>query len=149
MFIGRTDLDATVYPEISSIMLRYSEVVFNACASRAEGDLESYLAARYDISAELTKTGTSRNAYLLSLAITLAIYYIYTLQETIPAHRQKMYDQAITVLGLIRDGKQTLPGVDPAPVPDPPTVSGQIGYGSNARRPTLLNPVTGQNIIGI
>mgnify|MGYP001811126753 CR=1 FL=1 len=144
MFLTKQDLSATVYPEIVALMSRYTDVVIEMNFNLAEGDLQSYLASRYDIGAELAKEGADRNAYLLSLAITLAIYYLYTLQETIPAHRTKMYDQAIAVLGLIRDGKQTLPGVDPAPTPESP-VLGQIGYGSNARRPSLVASFPGNS----
>lgn len=138
MFLNKSDLDATVYPEIVSLMTRYGDAIVNMNFNRAEGDLEAFLSGRYDIGAELAKTGNARNKYLLSLSLDLAIYYIYTLQETIPAHRTKRYEQAIAMLKMIQDGKSTLPGVDPAPVPDPLPLSGQIGFGSNPRRAQLI-----------
>lgn len=140
MFLTKADLDATVYPEILNMMARFSDAILNMNFSRAEGDLEAYLGGRYDIAVELAKTGGARNKYLVSLSLDLAIYYIYTLQEIIPAHRTRLYDQAIAMLKMIQKGDSVLPGVDPAPVPDSAPI-GQIGYGSNPRRPSLLDPI--------
>lgn len=138
MFLSKSDLDATVYPEITTMMVRYSDAIINMHLIAAEGDIEMYLAARYAIRPELDKTGNARHKYLLTIARDLAIYHLYSLQETIPAHRTKRYEQAIAMLKMIQDGKSTLPGVDPAPVPDPLPVSGQIGFGSNPRRASLI-----------
>ena len=142
MFLTKQDLDATVYPEIVSLIARYSDAILNMNFNRAEGDLEAYLSGRYDIGTELARSGATRNKYLLSLSLDLAIYYIYTLQETIPAHRTKRYEQALVMLKMIQDGKSTLPGVDPAPVPDV-LPAGQIAFGGNLPRATLNNPLRG------
>ena len=141
MFLSLVDLDATIYPEIVQMMSRYTDTVITMNLNAAEGDLTLFLATRYDIRAELEKTGDNRNPYLLLLARDLAIYHLYSLQETIPAHRVKRYDQAIAMLKMIQDGKSTLPGVDPAPVSETPVVSGQISYGGNLARATLQNPL--------
>ncbi|GAB3734965.1 phage protein Gp36 family protein [Spirosoma lituiforme] len=143
MFLTKADLDSSLYPEISSMISRYSDAIINMNLVAAEGEIDMYLAARYAIRTELDKTGENRHAYLLTIARDLAIYHLYSLQETIPAHREKRYEQAITLLKLIQQGKSTLPGVDPAPVADAPDAASQIGYGGNARRPTLLNPMVG------
>lgn len=141
MFLTKKDLDASLYPEISQLMSRYSDAIIDMNLATAEGEISTMLGARYDIGPELTKTGDSRHRYLLSLARDLAIYHLYSLQETIPAHRTKRYDQAIAMLKMMQDGRSTLPGVPYLPTPDP-VPSGQIASGSNARRPTLLNPRT-------
>ena len=141
MFITKADLNATLYPEIQSLIARYSDAIVEMNIATAVSEIETYLALRYNIRAALDKTGTDRHTYLLSLARDMAIYHLYSLQETIPAHRTKRYDQAIAMLELIQDGKSTLPGVDPAPEPDGPVIGGQIGYGSNPPRATLANPL--------
>ncbi|WP_080058302.1 phage protein Gp36 family protein [Spirosoma aerolatum] len=142
MLLTKQDLNSSLYPEISGMMARYSDAIIAACLNDADGILTAYLGVRYDIAVELAKSGPARNGYLLALAKDIAIYRLYTLQETIPKHRELLYTQAIEQLKMIQAGKGTLPGISPAPVPDPLPV-GQISYGSNPRRATLLGHLPG------
>jgi phage gp36-like protein len=135
MFLTKQDLDASIYPEIVSMIARYSDAIINMHIATAVSEIETMLGGRYDIKPVLAKTGADRHTYLLSLARDMAIYHMYAPQETIPAHRVKRYDQAIAMLELIQQGKSTLPGVDLAPIPENPTVAGQIGWGSGTPRP--------------
>ncbi len=138
MFITKKDLDASLYPEVADLISRYTDAIINMNLANAIGEIQTMLGARFDIDTALAKTGVDRHPYLLSLARDLAIYHLYSLQETIPKHREKRYDQAIEMLKLIQQGKSTLPGVDLAPVPENPVTAGQIGWGSGKPRPTWI-----------
>lgn len=138
MFLTIADLDASLYPEITSLLTRYGQTVALAHLATAEGEIEAYLSVRFNIRPELEKAGSARHKLLLPIARDLAIYHMYSLAETIPAHRTKRYDQGIKMLELMSEGKISLPGVDPAPLPDEPVLTGNIGWGSAPRRPSLL-----------
>ena len=137
MFLVIADLDASLYPEITAMMTRYGQSIVLAHLATAEGEIETYLGARYDIRPQLEKTGDARHKLLLSMGRDLAIYHMYSLAETTPAHRVKRYDQAIKMLEMMAKGEIQLPGVDPAPVPEEPVLTGAIGWGSAPRRPSF------------
>lgn len=139
MFLTTDDLSATLYPDIATMITGHNQTILTMQLATAEAEIEAYLSARYLIRAELDKVGEGRHRYLLSLARDLAVYHLYSLQETMPALRLKRYEQAIAMLKLIQDGKSQLPGVAPVPPPtDPQTAGGQIGWGSRPPRASLV-----------
>ncbi|MEZ0611941.1 phage protein Gp36 family protein [Fibrella sp. WM1] len=137
MFLTRQDLSASLYPEIAGAIANYSETIIRMQLARAEGEIETYLANRYLIRPELEKVGEARHEFLLGLARDLAIYHLYALQETIPEHREKRYDQAIAILRLIQKGESALPGVPMVPTELPAEGAGAIAWGSGKKRVQL------------
>jgi phage gp36-like protein len=138
MFVTKADLSSSIYPEILQMITRYTDAIINMKLSTAESEIETYLAGRYNIRAELDKTGDARHGYLLSLAIDMAIYHLYSLQESIPDHRTKRYEQAIAILKLIMGGKTPLAGVELAPEPETPPTGGSIAWGGSPPRARLV-----------
>ncbi|MGA0556541.1 phage protein Gp36 family protein [Larkinella sp. VNQ87] len=137
MFLTKADLSSDLYPELRELITRYSDTALYAHLVRAEGEIQTYLGARYDIDPELAKTGDNRHKLLLSIAKDLSVYHLYTPLETVPDKRKNRYDQAIRMLEWIAAGKMILPGVPLAPVPEDGPAPGQIAFGYNPRRPTL------------
>lgn len=138
MFLSKSDLNGTLYPEIRNLLSRFDDTVILSALSMAEHEIETYLTLRFDIRPELEKTGTDRHRQLLSIAVDMAIYRLYQLAETIPAHRERTYDRAVDLLKMLGAGKAGLAGVAPAPVPTPENAqTDMVGYGADTRRPRL------------
>lgn len=138
MFLSKTDLSPSLYPQIRDLIARYSDAIILEHCATAESEIESYLGQRYDIRPELEKTGTDRHKLLLQIARDIAIYQLYQLAETIPSIRVKRYDDAIRLLNDIATGKIIMPGVASAPPPEAGTpASEQIEYGGRTPRAPL------------
>jgi phage gp36-like protein len=137
MFLTKADLSTELYSEIRDLITRYSDTAIYSYLVRAVAEIQTYLGSRYDIDPELAKTGEDRNKLLVSLGRDLAVYHLYTPLETTPTKRKDRYDQAIRMLEWLAAGKMPLPGVPLAPVDDQTPLAGQIGYGSNPKRPRL------------
>lgn len=137
MFLTIPDLNTTLYPEIRQLLSRYDEGTITAALASAESEMESYICLRYDSRFALNKTGADRHTLLLTYGRDIAIFRLYQLAETIPAHRERAYDRAIAALELIASGKIGLPGVPAAPVPPTVANSGGIAYGGPPKRVSL------------
>ncbi len=148
MYLTPADIAADLYPEIAAAIGRQdASGALLPHIQRALGLVRSRLATRYDMATELAKSYTSggttdadpRNALLVSIAASIAIYFFYRTQEAMPALRRKHYEDALAELALLQDGKSILDGVPPAPAPDPttPSPAEQIAYASNPKRPRL------------
>lgn len=64
----------------------------------------------YDLTAELQKNGNERNGYLISLALSIALYEVYMRSddEEIPPKVIKNYEDALDALDKIANGKDVL-----------------------------------------
>lgn len=139
MFIQKTDLSVSLYPEVRDMLARYSDVVISEDCQTAESEMEGYLAQRYDIRPELEKTGDARHKFLMQLCVSIAIWNLYQRAETIPNKVVKRYDDAIKSLRDMAKGLIVMPGVASAPQPEPGTPNGdQIGHGSRVPRAALF-----------
>lgn len=138
MFLEKKDLSDSLDHGIRDMLAKHSEsVVLSHCAT-AESVVESYLSRRYLIRPELEKTGNDRNKMLLSVARDLAIYYLYSNSEQIPAIRVKNYDNAIKILDDFKSGDIMLPGVPAAPGPEEGSPDANaISYGGRPPRAPL------------
>jgi len=99
--------------------------VLTEASKIAEDALASCAGVLYDIKPEFIKVGTNRNYYILSLAISIALYNIYQNADDndIPEKVIKNYDDAMNDLQAISKGKNTIDlpprPPDPEPSPDP------------------------------
>lgn len=139
MFITTLDFSSSIFREIREAITRFSETALTECSLRAEQEMISRLAAKYDIVPELAKTGNNRNKMLVGLCVDMAVFHLYKGQENIPNIRVKAYDDAVKLLKDIATGVAALPGVNPAPTEGDNAVKvGQIAWGSKPRRNTDL-----------
>jgi phage gp36-like protein len=80
-----------------------------AAIDTAAGEIDSYLAARYDLPL------SSVPGVIASVAVDIAIYTLYVLNEAggVPESRQLRYDKALQLLAEIEAGERSL-GIDGA-----------------------------------
>lgn len=78
-----------------------------AASNEASGIIRDRLVDKYQIDAELAKSGSSRNAILVRYVLSLAIYSLYSRipDEEVPERVIKDYDDAMNDLKLISQGK--------------------------------------------
>lgn len=83
----------------------------------AMGEINKRLAGRYDMTAVFSKTGDDRDAYILMIAIDIAIYHLYSQKapRQIPEYRQIRYDNALEWL------RDTGTGSNPTDLPPIPS----------------------------
>lgn len=111
MFVNKSDYKGSISTDLLNILLAEDEAVILASSSKtAEDTIKTYAGALYDIDAELAKVGNARNHYLLSLAISIALYNIYQRadDEEVPAKVIKNYEDAIDDLQNISRAKMSL-----------------------------------------
>jgi phage gp36-like protein len=67
----------------------------------------SYLVQKFDIDAELIKTGEARGAELLSNIVDMALYHLHTAisPRNIPELREKRYENALMWLNMCAKGE--------------------------------------------
>lgn len=134
MYIQKIDFSQAIFREIRETISRYSDSLLTQCSLRAEEEVRSRLAARYDIGQELSKTGDNRNAMLVGLTVDIAIYYMYKTQESIPNIRVKAYDDAVAILKDLASGLASLSNIPLAATDGEAVVAGTIAFGSRIQR---------------
>lgn len=124
MFVEKADLKSHIYGyQVDEITGSDDDIVTMAC-SAAEDELRSYLMARgkeierqYDADAILSATGAARNALLLQLCKSIAVYHLIQLCNVDILYEQakERYDRAVAWLRGLRKGDTTLnlPTVNP------------------------------------
>ena len=93
-------------------IINSNEAVRDNANLLAISEARSYLIQKYDIDAELVKTGTARDAQLLSTVIDIALFHLHSriAPRNIPELRQARYDNAIAWLKMCAYGDIT-PGL--------------------------------------
>lgn len=78
-----------------------------AALSRMKSALDR---ANYDVQYIFSRTGTQRDAYLVTLCVDITIYFVMKRlpQRQLPEQRIKAYDEAINYLERLADGKESL-----------------------------------------
>ena len=130
------ELDTNLYEEIREAIARYGESPVYYHIETAMDTVRAKLSARYDLDTEFTAQGTDRNHFILNIVKDIAIYHLYSTQETIPAIRVKRFDDAMAMLKDIQAGKSSLIGLQDAILspPDPNASNLGLSYGSNPQR---------------
>lgn len=126
MYIDKADYKGRISLDLLNMLLEEDEPGILALSSHiAEDTLKSTAGVLYDIDAELIKTSTDRNYYVLSLAISIALYEIYQRsdEESVPEKVIKNHDDAMDDLIKISNGKAVL-NLPPKPVIPPETGTG-------------------------
>jgi phage gp36-like protein len=115
MYITIDELKTALYSyQAQEIADRDSDIPLMNIAA-AEGEVRSYLATRYDVSAIFAAQGEARNPLLLELTKNIAVWYIVRLSnvDLIYQHAKERYDAAVDWLNRVADGKLN-PDLPPA-----------------------------------
>lgn len=112
-FLTSQDFLTRINDRVLELLTHNSDNPVELAANEACGIIRDRLFDKYRIDAELSKTGSSRNAVLIRYALSIAVYSLYSKapDEEIPERVVKDYDDAMEDLRLISQGKlsSTLP----------------------------------------
>lgn len=102
------------------------DLMLDSAEGEAIAMLRKYLDNRYDMNAELSKSGNDRSKVLLRFAKVLVIYFIYERipDDLVPERVVKNYDEVMKALEKIEDGDSDIPGLAPITVTDPNSDTG-------------------------
>jgi len=93
--------------------------VISACIAKADAEIDAYLGKRYQVPL------AAAPAQVVSLAVDLAIYHLYSRRSVVPAIREQNYRQALTFLREVAAGGAVIwseDGEAPRRQEDGPTV---------------------------
>ena len=111
MYVLKTDYVGRISASLIDILIAEDPTGIIANASKeAEDIIASMAGVVYDIAPEFAKTATDRNYYILSLAKSIGLYFIYQRadDEQIPEKVIKNYDDAMDDLEKISIGKKNI-----------------------------------------
>jgi len=111
MYVTKTDYKGRITIDLLNLLLAEDEASILADASKtAEDTIASQVNTIYSVNAELQKSGAARNFFILNMAVSIALYYIYQRADDndVPEKVIKNYDDVMDALAAISKGKQTL-----------------------------------------
>lgn len=102
------------------------DLMLDSAEGEAIAMLRKYLDNRYDMNAELSKSGNDRSKVLLRFAKVLVIYFIYERipDDLVPERVVKNYDEVMKALDKIEEGDADIPGLTRIIITDPNSDSG-------------------------
>jgi Protein of unknown function (DUF1320) len=111
MYVQKTDYKGRISIDLLDLLLAEDEANILTDASKtAEDTIASQVNTVYSVNGELAKTGAARNFFILNMAVSIALYYIYQRADDndVPEKVIKNYDDTMDALAAISKGKQTL-----------------------------------------
>ena len=111
MYLIKTDYAARISMALLDILIGEDpEAIIEATSNEAQSTIATFIGVLYDIAGELAKEGTDRNGYVLSLAKSIGLYFIYQRadNDSIPEKVIKDYDDAMKALEKISTGSKVV-----------------------------------------
>jgi hypothetical protein len=115
MYIVKADYKTIISTPLLDTIIRESENddgtdLLQVASKIAEDTIITKAGVLYDIMPEFTKAGADRNFMILSLAISIAGYWLYQRidDEQVPEKVIKNYNDALTTLEQVSIGKEPL-----------------------------------------
>ena len=111
MYVQRTDYIGRISASLLDIIIAdNADGIIEAVSKEAEDTIASMAGVLYDIVPEFAKTSTARNYYILSLAKSIGLYFLYQRadDQQIPEKVIKNYDDAMDDLEKISTGKKAI-----------------------------------------
>lgn len=111
MYVNKPDYKGRITVDLLNLLLAEDEANILSDASKtAEDTIASQVNTIYSVNAELAKVGAARNFFILNMAVSIALYYIYQRADDndVPEKVIKNYDDTMDALAAISKGKQTL-----------------------------------------
>lgn len=107
MFLEPKELNSKIYTYQLSQITEGEEALITVAIESAIEESSSYLSLRYDVEKIFTSQGTDRNAHLLNVVKTLALWNIIQLANVDMIYNkvQDEYDRAINWLNRIATGR--------------------------------------------
>lgn len=132
MYFEYTDLSKGINEETLQVISRNQDNAENAIKEAIQ-EVISYLSSRYDVKAELSKSGTSRNEMVVKLIRDVALYNCFSIYNPskIPEIRRQKYEDSISFLKQVQSEKATLNLTRLQGITSP---SSYVEFGSNSKR---------------
>lgn len=107
VFLTLTDFDKQIRSENLDRIIDSNSVVLDDAEASAILRITGYLNGRFDMPTEFAKTGTERNALLVTLTIDLVLYDVHSRinPRNIPELRMQRRDEATDVLKKTNEEK--------------------------------------------
>ena len=109
-FITKEDYLPYIHEKRLNMILENNDGFLDVAEETAEAVIKDALFSRYDVDNIFATTDTSRPRNVLKWAINLTIYFIYERipDKLVPDRVIKNYDETLTVLLDIEDGKKSV-----------------------------------------
>ena len=106
-YLVYSDFDLIIQPQNLTQIISGDISIQDTSMLLAEAEGRTYLVQKYNIDAEYTGTGTTRNVELVTKLCDIALYHIHTriAPVNIPILRQNRYDVAHTWLKMLAYGE--------------------------------------------
>lgn len=111
MYVKKTDYAGRISASLLDILIDENPLqILKDSSKEAEDIIASMAGVLYDIAPEFEKNDATRNYYILNLAKSIALYFIYQRadDEEIPPKVIKNYDDAMDDLEKISIGKKAI-----------------------------------------
>lgn len=107
-FLVDSDFSSFVSSDMLTAITTDQPVKMDECEKMAKGYINGYMTSRFDIAAELAKTGADRNDTLIRWMLSLSVYFLFnSLPDTeIPDRITKNYDDACKEITEVSSGKR-------------------------------------------
>jgi phage gp36-like protein len=132
MFLTIIELNTHLYTENVEVITRGDDTIPQAAIDAAIAEAKGYLNA-FDVAAVFAKTGSNRNALLLTFVKDIAAWHLLVLCNAGVEMklRQDRYERAISWLNAVQKG-DVKPDLPEAPVTD--ATGDSIRFGSNEKK---------------
>lgn len=132
MYLTTTDLEMGIQEEILTVITRNREKAEQAIAD-ALAEVRSYLCARYDMGAELAKTGNDRSPMVVKVARDIALYNCFNISNPVnmPESRREAYRDAVAYLKSVQAERASIEGLVRL---NAATGSSYVSYGGNPKK---------------
>jgi phage gp36-like protein len=106
IFLTSDDFEAYIKTDVLTNVISNDSTVLDKAELSAIEELSSYLRLRYDIAAVLSETGSSRNAWIITLLVDMTLYHVHSRinPRQVPQLRMDRYDAAIEWLKSVAKG---------------------------------------------
>ncbi len=106
-FINYSDYQGTKTTRILDLLIGDDDTILETVETTAIGIITDRLAERFDLPAELAKTGSDRNPSLMRWVIALCTYTVYARvpDDDVPERVIKDYDDTLKELDKIQQGR--------------------------------------------
>ena len=127
-FIAKADFPQSVHDDILNALTKGDDSKITRNCESTIDEMKAYLNGRYDVDAIFDATGNDRNRFLLRIALSITLYFIYKIHNPrkLPEEIQTDYEKAMSDLEKIRDGE-----LNPVGLPAPPTDQPEANSGNN------------------
>lgn len=132
-FLQQSDYNSFINPQLFLMLLEGDTGKLEDAEDMAFGYIHSNLSARYNLTAEFSRSGTGRNKTLVRWMLSLSVYYLHnTVADTdIPERVAKNYDDVRKEIEAVAAGKMA---TDLTPLQKDGKVKTRFRWGSSPKR---------------